>query len=146
MCRKRGGRQEYIDFDGGASAEGAAVDRRLEAERGEEPLVLAGRVFLFKDGLDLFLCVFTLRGFLEGILADGALEALEFECVSCGHQVVVRDDLDKRLYLAALGNLLGSHALVDLLRVSLNTGGKNVRESLVLGAIVKLLNNDNLYW
>lgn len=116
----------------------------LEAERGEEPLVLARRVLLLEDLLDLLLGVLALRRLLESVLGDGALEALELESVTGGHEVVVRDDLDKRLDLGALGDLLGPHALGHLLRVSLNTGSDNVRERLVLGAVIELLDDDNL--
>jgi hypothetical protein len=59
--------------------------------------------------------------------------------------VVVRDDLDERLDLGALGNLLGPHALGHLLRVSLDTSGNNVGESLLLGAVIELLDDDNLF-
>lgn len=117
---------------------------RLEAKRGEEPLVLARRVLLLKDLLDLLLGVLTLRRLLEGVLGNGSLESLELESVTGGHKVVVRDHLDKRLNLGSLSNLLGTHALGHLLRVSLNAGSDNVRERLVLGTIIELLDDDNL--
>lgn len=117
----------------------------LEAERGEEPLVLARGVLLLEDGLDLLLGLLALRRLLEGLLRNGTLEALELESVTGGHEVVVRDDLDERLDLGALGNLLGPHALGHLLRVSLDTSGNNVGESLLLGAVIELLDDDNLF-
>lgn len=58
--------------------------------------------------------------------------------------MVVRDDLDERLDLGALGNLLGPHALGHLLGVSLDTGGNDVRERLLLGTVIELLDDDNL--
>ncbi|KAI3482410.1 hypothetical protein L1887_54966 [Cichorium endivia] len=85
------------------------------------------------------------RMLLEGLLRNGTLEALELESVTGGHEVVVRDDLDERLDLGALGNLLGPHALGHLLRVSLDTSGNNVGESLLLGAVIELLDDDNLF-
>ena len=116
----------------------------LESERGEEPLVLARGVLLLENLLDLLLGVLALRRLLEGLLADGTLKTLELESVSGGHQVVVADDLDERLNLGSLGDLLGPHSLGHLGRVSLDTGGNNVRERLVLGALIELLDDDNL--
>lgn len=118
--------------------------KHLESERGEEPLVLARGVLLLEDGLDLLLGVLALRRLLEGVLGDGTLEALQLESVTGGHKVVVRDDLDERLDLGALGNLLGPHALGHLLGVSLDTGGNDVRERLFLGTVIELLDDDNL--
>lgn len=65
----------------------------LESERGEEPLVLAGRVLLLKDLFDVLLCVQALGLLFEGLGRDGALEGLELEGVTCRHDVVVVDGL-----------------------------------------------------
>lgn len=117
----------------------------LESERGEEPLVLARGVLLLEDGLDLLLGVLALRRLLEGVLGDGTLETLELESVSGGHEVVVGDDLDERLDLGSLGDLLGAHALGHLLGVSLNAGGNDEGERVLLGAVIELLDDDNLW-
>lgn len=116
----------------------------LEAERGEEPLVLARGVLLLENLLDLLLGVLALRRLLEGVLGNGTLETLELESVTGGHEVVVRDDLNERLDLGSLGDLLGTHALGHLLGVSLNAGSDNEGERLVLGAVIELLDDDNL--
>lgn len=120
------------------------IGKHLESERSEEPLVLSRGVLLLKDSLDLLLGVLALRRLLEGVLSNGTLETLEFECVTGRHEVVVRDNLDKRLDLGSLGNLLGTHALGHLTRVSLNTGSNNEGERVLLGAVIKLLDDDNL--
>lgn len=70
-------------------------------ERGKEPLILPGLVALLEHLLDVLLGVLALAGLLEGIGGQGALEALDLECVAGGHEVVVVDELDKGLYFAA---------------------------------------------
>lgn len=124
--------------------EGMMRMMRLEAERSEEPLVLARGVLLLENLLDLLLGVLALRRLLESVLGDGTLETLELECVTGGHEVVVRDDLDERLDFGSLCDLLGTHTLGHLGRVSLNAGSDNVGERLVLGAVIELLDDDNL--
>jgi hypothetical protein len=58
--------------------------------------------------------------------------------------VVVVDDLDEGLDLAALGLAGLAHAAGDLLWVSLDSGNESVREGVRLAAIVLGLDNDNL--
>ena len=52
--------------------------------------------------------------------------------------------LDEWLDLAAASELLGAHTLVDLERVALNTSGNHIREAVLLGALILLLDNNNL--
>ena len=117
----------------------------LEAERSEEPLVLARGVLGLKDSTELLERILALRGLLERLGADRSLETLKLDRVSGGHQVVVVDQLDEGLDPASLGDLLGAHLPGHLEGVSLNTGSDDVGESLLLGAVVELLNDDNLY-
>jgi hypothetical protein len=56
--------------------------------------------------------------------------------VPSGHHVVVVDDLDERLDLGALGNLLLAHWAGNLERVTLNTGNDSITVGSVLGAFV----------
>jgi len=81
----------------------------LESERSEEPLVLSRDVSLLECRLDGLLGFFALRRLLESIGRDDTLERFEFESISCGHQVVVVDDLDERLDLVSLGHSLARH-------------------------------------
>lgn len=92
----------------------------LEAELGEEPAVGALGVALLEGLLDGLLGVLTLGRLLEGVGGDRALEALKLENVTGGEEVRIVDDLDERLDLGALGNLLLAHRLGDLEGV---TGG-----------------------
>jgi len=91
---------------------------------GEEPSVLAAGVSLLQCLFDILLGLFSLRNFFECVVANSTLEAFEFEGITCGHQVVVVDDLDERLHLRSLLHTLLSHALGDLGWVSLNAKGR----------------------
>lgn len=113
-------------------------------ERSEEPLVLSGLVTLLKGLLDVLLGVLALRDFLEGVVGDSTLKTLKLESVASGHDVVVVDDLDERLDLGALGDTVLAHAAGDLLRVTLNTSDKRVRERMSLGTLVGRLDDDDL--
>ena len=111
---------------------------------GEEPSVLSAGVSLLEDLLDVLLRILTLADLLEGIVGDGALEALELEGVTGGHQVVVVDDLDEGLDLAALGLAGLGHAAGDLKGVALDAGDDGVRERVRLGAVVDGEEEDDL--
>lgn len=52
--------------------------------------------------------------------------------------------LDEWLDLAAASELLGTHRLGHLERVTLDTSGNDVREAVLLGALILLLDNNNL--
>lgn len=58
--------------------------------------------------------------------------------------MVVVDDLDEWLHLAALVLAGLRHAAGDLRWVALDTGDDGVWERVLLGAVVLRLNNDNL--
>lgn len=58
--------------------------------------------------------------------------------------MVVVDDLDERLDLGSLGNLLSVVCLGDSLWTSLDTNNKGVWERVALGAVVLWSDNDNL--
>ena len=111
---------------------------------GEEPSVLSAGVSLLEDLLDVLLRILTLTDLLEGIVGDGALEALELEGVTGGHQVVVVDDLDEGLDLGALVLAGLGHAAGDARRVALDTGDERVAEGVRLVAVVDGLNDDHL--
>ena len=116
----------------------------LETKRGEEPPVLAALVALLKELLDRLLGVLALRDLLEGVVRHGVLEALELESVAGREEVVVVDHLDERLDLAAASNLLRAHRLRHLEWVALNTSGNHIREAVLLGSLVLLLDNNHL--
>ena len=113
-------------------------------QRSEEPAVLAASVSLLEGLLDGFLGILALGNFLEGVVADNALESFELECVTGGHEVVVVDDLDERLDAAALLDLLGAHATGHLGGVALDTGDESIGEGVGLGAGVLRLDDDDL--
>lgn len=58
--------------------------------------------------------------------------------------MVVVDDLDERLDLGTLGDLVLAHAAGNLRRVTLNTSDNGVRERVGLGALVGRLDDDDL--
>jgi len=68
-------------------------------QRSEEPPVLATLVSLVQCLLDRLLGLLPLRDLLECVVRHNVLKSLELQSVTCGHQVVVVDDLDERLHL-----------------------------------------------
>lgn len=62
----------------------------------EEPLVFPGRVPVLQQLFDDLLGVFPLAGLLEGVGADGALEALELQSVTGGEKMGVVDRLESK--------------------------------------------------
>lgn len=58
--------------------------------------------------------------------------------------MVVVNNLNERLDLSSLGNLLGAVSFGDLQRVSLNTSNEGVTEGVRLGTIIVGLDDDNL--
>lgn len=118
--------------------------KKKHTQRGEEPSVLAAGVALLQHLLDSLLRILTLGNLLEGLAGDGALETLQLEGVSCGHQVVVVDDLDEGLDLGSLLLARLGHAAGDLGGVALDTGDDSVAERMRLVAIVDGLDDDDL--
>jgi hypothetical protein len=116
----------------------------LLTKRSEEPSVLAGRVALLQGLLDSLLCFLALRDLLEGIGSNNTLKSLQLECVTCWHQVVVVDDLDEWLDLAALDLASLGHAAGDLGWVALDTGNQCVRIWVRLVSGILWLNDHNL--
>ena len=104
-------------------------------ERGEEPSVLAAGVALLESLLDSLLGLLALGDLGESLVGDDALEAFELEGVSGWHQVVVVDDLDEWLDLAALVLTGLAHAAGDLLWVALDTGDEGVWEGVLRGSV-----------
>jgi len=120
------------------------VEKIQRTQRSEEPTVLAGGVAVLQSLLDGLLGVLALGNFLEGVLGDNTLQALEFESVAGGHQVVVVDNLDEGLDAAAAVHELLTHAAGNLQRVALDTGDDGEGEGVRLGASVLRLDNDDL--
>lgn len=114
----------------------------LEVEFGEEPLVLTGLVFLFQSLLDNLLGFFFLGGLFQGLGADSTLEGVNIQGVSCWHQVVVVDQLDKRL--DSVSGRLGFLLLVGQGWSPLDTNDNGVREGVAFGALVDWLDDNNL--
>lgn len=122
----------------------AVTVRHGRTERSEEPSVLAAGVALLEDLLDVLLGVLTLADLLERIGRQGALESLQLECVSCGHQVVVVDGLHEGFDLGPLLLACLGHAPCDLGGVPLDAGDQSVAEGVYLVTVVDGLDNDDL--
>lgn len=116
----------------------------LEVQLSEEPLVLTSLVSFFKGLLDNLLGFFSLGWFFESFGRNDALEGFNVQSVSSWQQVVVVDDLDERLDLGSLGNLLSTLSLGDLQWVSFNTGNQSMTEWVRLGTFVMWLDDHNL--
>lgn len=136
------GRKAWVSSDHGCVAKRQSCGRRTE--RGEEPSVLAAGVAVLQDLLDGLLGILTLADLLESIGGHDALEALELESVAGGHEVVVVDDLDERLDLAALLLSRLGHAAGDLRGVPLDTSYEGMAVRVCLGAGVDGLDDDDL--
>lgn len=118
--------------------------RNQHTQRSEKPPVLAARVALLQHLLDSLLGLLTLADLLEGLSRDDGLETLELEGVAGGHQVVVVDDLDEGLDLAALLLAGLGHAAGDLARVPLDARNEGVAVGVRLVAGVDGLDDDDL--
>lgn len=116
----------------------------LESKLGEEPLVLAGLVSLLEGLLDLLLGLLTLRRLLEGVVRQSGLERVKLKRVTGRHDVVEVDDLDERLDLGSVRDLLGAVLAGDLERVALNAGNEGVAEGVRLRALLVGLDDHNL--
>lgn len=114
-------------------------------QRSKEPSVLAARVALLEDLLDVLLGILALADLLEGVVGQGALETLELEGVSRGHQVVVVDGLDEGLDLGSLLLSRLGHAAGDLGGVALDAGYEGVSIGVCLVAAVDGLDDDDLW-
>ncbi len=60
------------------------------------------------------------------------------------HDMVVVDDLNKRLDTGSLCDLLLAHSVGDVERISFNTSDDGVRIRSLLSAFVKVLDDDSL--
>ena len=65
----------------------------LESQLGEEPFVLAFLVSLFKFGTNNMTGLFLLHGIFEDFLVQLIFVKSNVNAVTCGHQMVVVDDL-----------------------------------------------------
>mgnify|MGYP006976731657 FL=1 len=138
--QKPSDRGQYICF---AQSTKYSVEGR-RTQRSEKPPVLAAVVAVLKDLLDGLLGLLTLAGLLEGVGVDDSLEALKLKGIASGHQVVVVDDLNERLDLAALLDPSLRHAAGDLAGVPLDARNKGVAVGVALGALVDGLDDHNL--
>lgn len=101
---------------------------RLEAQRGEEPLILSSIVAILQFLCDrgtggssrLRLIRGGGRGGERGDINEG-LERVNVEGVPSRHEVVVINNLDEGGDLATLGDLLGIHLLCHLTRILLDS-------------------------
>ena len=116
--------------------------RRTEGSK--EPPVLAADVALLEHLLCRLLGVLPCADLLESLGRDDTLERLELERVASRHQVVVVDDLDKRLDLVPSVLRLFAHAARHLGRVALNADNERVAKRMRLVALVDRLDDDDL--
>jgi len=113
-------------------------------EWGKEPPVLPSLVSLLEHLFDVLLGFLALADFLERLGGQDALEALDLESIAGGHQVVVVDELDKRLYLVAPLLPLRRHPPRYLERVPLDADHERVAERVGLIAVIYRLDDDDL--
>ena len=134
-------------------------------ERSEEPLGFSSEVSRLENELDGLLRVLSVGDFLESFRRDGSLETLEIECVSGRKEMVVVDrlsstqfinssfiphislvirakrcgtDLDERLDLGSLLNLLLSHSSSDFSGVTFDTSDDSMSIRTFLRSLVGL--------
>ena len=114
-------------------------------KRSEEPSVLSRRVSLLESLLDSLLSILPLRNLLESVCGDSSLQSLQLERVTCGHQVVVVNNLDEWLDLASLGLAGLRHTAGDLRWVTLDTSDDCVRVWVGLVSSILGLNDHDLF-
>ena len=68
-------------------------------QRREEPPILPARVPVLQQLFHRLLCILPLADLLECVIRHHALQTLQFQRVSCRHQVVIVNGLDKGLDL-----------------------------------------------
>ena len=112
-------------------------------QRCKEPPILPTQIPLLQRLLHRLLRLFPLAHLAESIIRYHALQTLQFEGVPRGHQVVVVDDFDEGLDLAALGLAGFRHSAGDLQRGAFDAGDECVWERVLLAAIVLRLDDDD---
>merc|ERR1719158_2388537 len=98
----------------------------LELQLLEEPPVLAALVTLLELGPHHVPCLFLLHGVLQQFLVEVGLVETDVHGVASRHHVVVVDDLQERLNLGPLLDLLFGHLLGDLAGILVNPGHQSV--------------------
>merc|ERR1712018_1023502 len=98
----------------------------------------------FELGTDEMACLLFLHGVLKDFLVQLVLVESDVNAVASGHQVVIVDNLEERLDLAPLLNLLLGHALGHQTWVPVDAGDECVSEGLVGSTIVVGFDNDGL--
>lgn len=116
----------------------------LESQLLEEPFVLAGLVTFFELNTDLEASLLTLNRILQVLGGIFVIEAHVRNAVASGHQVVVVQHLDERLYLGTLVDAGLVHASRHPSWVAVYAGNESMSELLVGGTIIKGLKDDGL--
>lgn len=113
-------------------------------QRCKKPAILPTQISLLQRLLHRLFCLLPLAHFGERLVCDDSFETFQFERVTCWHDVVVVDNLDERLHLAALVLSGFAHATGDLQRVALDTSHERMRERVLFATVVLRLNDDDL--
>merc|ERR1712018_978812 len=96
----------------------------------------------FELGTDEMACLLFLHGVLKDFLVQLVLVESDVNAVASGHQVIIVDNLEERLNLAPLLNLLLGHTLGHQTWIPIDTGDECVSEGFVGGPIVVRFDND----
>merc|ERR1719158_649219 len=116
----------------------------LELQLLEEPPVLSALVTVLELGPHHIPCLFLLHGVLQQFLVEVGLVETDVHGVASRHHVVVVDDLQERLNLGPLLDLLFGHLLGDLAGILVNPGHQSVAERFVASSLVGRFHDDCL--
>lgn len=110
------------------------LDAGQPTQWSEEPPILPTSVSILQRLLHRLLRILPLANLLECIIRYHALQALQFQCVTCRHQMSIVDDLDEWLDLRALRLPGFRHASRDLGWVALDASDECMWKRVCLGA------------
>jgi len=114
----------------------------LEAEFGEEPLVLSHLVTLFQLVLDLLARLLPQSRVAEAVLVDHGLLQVNIDGISGGHHVVEIANFDEWLDFASFGHLLLTHLLGYFEGISVDSGDEGVAVGALSATFVIILDDD----
>jgi len=120
------------------------ITLHLESELLEKPTVLARLISLLQFSFDLSSSLSSQGRVTESILVYQRLVQIDINGITCRHEMVVVEDLEKRLYLGPDLDLLLAHLLSHGSRMTVYTSNKSVTVRLLCRTVVIVLDNDGL--
>jgi hypothetical protein len=98
---------------------------------------------LLKTLLDSLLGLLPLTNLLQILTANLRLQLLNaIKGVSGGHEVIVIDGLEERLYFTSLGNAFFAHSCGDFAGIALDASNEGMAVGVSLGAFIEGLEHD----